>query len=622
MENKSNVNKKKFRKDKMNEDLDTALMNDKIKKIKKRKQKNNFKNIEEFDTLHNREEDEPIHKKEEETVTPASIKNKIFEVFDSFLNTKEEMRGFSRDDYEGYDNVYEGARSDFDPRNWLIQAIEAVYNSFNGVNTWIAKTIVDNLKMPEKTYKKYNNKGSYNYKNKVKDDNNDIAIIREQVVWLLAIVFSMFAVLNWYFILYYSKYEDIEITRIARKTLLEMSSPENGQVVSHMAKFIFFIFEFAVFFVEMFNDFLILFFPKITMFFLDGRTNFLLLFIILVFAFKNFGKFFKNFLIDLLTNATDNYYINIMYAILFIEFFVSVAEGPKTIGVPTVDEDQIRTFMASLANPLLFILVLIIRFMIIMIVSVPVGGLMIGALFLYYSFFGILHYVGSERWFSTVEHILDYAKNAESKYKSEKYCNTNAFYMLLLKILQIISTVSSLLYLFKYYLAFIIIFIVSAIIFYNKLSLTPSIFGNTSFKVFMSSSSGFMTLPLVTFMFAYMRDNEELREILSFAKTNMMNVFKDKEIPQSEKPEIYEKFTSKSKSIFESMNKIIQEGRKQRDKKENGGGDYDDDGDSIDETNEEGPDGEGAEERADEGADKVIDIEEINIKERKNSNDE
>ena len=81
MENKSNVNKKKFRKDKMNEDLDTALMNDKIKKIKKRKQKNNFKNIEEFDTLHNRTEDEPIHKKEEETDTPASIKNKIFEVF-------------------------------------------------------------------------------------------------------------------------------------------------------------------------------------------------------------------------------------------------------------------------------------------------------------------------------------------------------------------------------------------------------------------------------------------------------------------------------------------------------------------------------------------------------------
>lgn len=619
MENKSNVNKKKFRKDKMNEDLDTALMNDKIKKIKKRKQKNNFKNIEEFDTLHNRTEDEPIHKKEEETVTPASIKNKIFEVFDSFLNTKEEMRGFSRDDYEGYDNVYEGARSDFDPRNWLIQAIEAVYNSLNGVNTWIAKTIVDNFKMPEKTYRKYNNKGSYNYRNKARDDNNDIAIIREQVVWILAIAFSMFAVLNWYFVLYYSKYEDIEITRIARKTLLEMSSPENGQVVSHMAKFVFFIFEFAVFFVEMFNDFLILFFPKITMFFLDGRTNFLLLFIILVFAFKNFGKFFKNFLIDLLTNATDNYYINIMYAILFIEFFVSVAEGPKTIGVPTVDEDQIRTFMASLANPLLFILVLIIRFMIIMIVSVPVGGLMIGALFLYYSFFGILHYVGSERWFSTVEHILDYAKTAESKYKSEKYCNTNAFYMLLLKILQIISTVSSLLYLFKYYLAFIIIFIVSAIIFYNKLSLTPSIFGNTSFKVFMSSSSGFMALPLVTFMFAYMRDNEELREILSFAKTNMMNVFKDKEIPQSEKPEIYEKYSSKSKSIFESINKIIQEGRKQRDKKENGGGDYDDDDDSIDETNGEGADGEGAD---GEGDKEGIDIEEINIEERKNSNDE
>ena len=49
-------------------------------------------------------------------------------------------------------------------------------------------------------------------------------------------------------------------------------------------------------------------------------------------------------------------------------------------------------------------------------------------------------------------------------------------------------------------------------------------FGNTSFKVFMSSSSGFMTLPLVTFMFAYMRDNEELREILSFAKTNRPSI--------------------------------------------------------------------------------------------------
>ena len=139
MENKRNTHKKKFSKDRIvNEDIDTALINDKLRKIKKRKQKKNFKNIEEFDTLYNRKEDDPIYDKEEESDTPASIKNKFFEILVLFyLPKKEWLRGFSKDDYEGYDSVYEGARSDFDPRNLLIQAIERVYNSVNWVNTWL-----------------------------------------------------------------------------------------------------------------------------------------------------------------------------------------------------------------------------------------------------------------------------------------------------------------------------------------------------------------------------------------------------------------------------------------------------------------------------------------------------
>jgi len=572
MENKRNTHKKKFSKDRIvNEDIDTALINDKLRKIKKRKQKKNFKNIEEFDTLYNRKEDDPIYDKEEESDTPASIKNKFFEIFSSFLSTKEGMaRGFSKDDYEGYDTVYEGARSDFDPRNLLIQAIERVYNSVNWVNTWLAKLMVNTIKMKEKDYKKFSKedgiKTSYNFKNKTKDDNNDVAIIREQIVWLMSVIFAMFAVLNWYFILFYSNSEGIKLSRISRKAILEMTGgdvEEDGNLKPHLIKFIFFVFEFAIFFVEMFNDIFILLVPKIASFFLDGRTNFILLFVGLIFAFKYFAIYFKNFLIGLLSNVTNNSLINLMYAILFIEFFVSVAEGPKIIGNMKVDEDSVRTWLSSLFNPLLFIIMLIIRFMIIMIVSVPVGGLLIGGLFLYYSFFGILHYMGAERYFSTINAVLQHAKMADSKYKTEKYCSSNWFYLLLLKIIQLIKVISNILYMFKYYIAFLVILIVSSGIYGKKLSMSPTIFAGTNFKVFMSTLCNYLTLPIFFSMFTVFRDDKEIAELLSFLKSESNNIFKTNETEAAPVPEVYNEYRTKSKSIFESLNKIIRQGQAQ-----------------------------------------------------------
>ena len=113
--------------------------------------------------------------------------------------------------------------------------------------------------------------------------------------------------------------------------------------------------------------------------------------------------------------------------------------------------------------------------------------------------------------------------------------------------------------------------IVAGITYSKKLSTTPSIFGNVNFRVFMSSLSYYASLPIAFALFADIRNNPDLLELFDFLKDEIPTIFETKEPKGDVKPEIYDKYSSKSKSIFESLNKIVQEGRKEINKDQEGG---------------------------------------------------
>ena len=196
---------------KINDSFQTKQMEERLKNIKKRKRKmkNNFKNIEEFDTLKNSDSDsdeegtdkergppkkqyskdnpDEIEKEDESPVTITTLLNKIFEILQTpFKDKMKEGVRFNRDDYEGYDNVKEGQRSQYDVRAILIASIEKTYNRINKINTIIAKFVLNLL-----------TNGRYT--------ENDLIVTRENIVWIMSILVASFAVVNWYFILIYTK---------------------------------------------------------------------------------------------------------------------------------------------------------------------------------------------------------------------------------------------------------------------------------------------------------------------------------------------------------------------------------------------------------------------------------
>ncbi len=115
----NNQNKEIFRTDdekKINETFQTVQLKEKLKNIKKRKKKRvNFKNIEEFEVLENINNEEPeeekIEVKDEKPITISTVVYSFYGAVNDFFSRKTAKEGikFARDDYEGYDDVKEGA---------------------------------------------------------------------------------------------------------------------------------------------------------------------------------------------------------------------------------------------------------------------------------------------------------------------------------------------------------------------------------------------------------------------------------------------------------------------------------------------------------------------------------
>mgnify|MGYP001170568819 CR=1 FL=1 len=342
--------------------IETVNMENKLKNIRKRKKnvKNNFKNIETFNTLTNNQDKEKNDKKEDKKSGVESFNNII--EGQTNINDKE-----NRDNWEGHDDV-EDPEGDLDWRESFARSMENTYDSSVKILNMFSDSLTDGISGGTATA-------------------NDKKIIAEYISVLIAALFSFPISYNWYFLMFYIldnqdvKIPHLSISDLKKQAIINPDDPESAGAAGPLALFLFF-FEFAIMFPCGLDYLLTILIPSFFATIFNGKMNFILIFFTVFFVLKNCVSAMKDFFVGLVRDTTSNVLMNLMFAAVFIMFFVSFAET-------LMDPEGARMYLDGwmILLPLLFI-----RLLLIMIISVPLGAAMCIVYFFAYSFFAISIY--------------------------------------------------------------------------------------------------------------------------------------------------------------------------------------------------------------------------------------
>lgn len=424
----------------------TANMEYKMKQIKKKsksKIKNNFKNIETFDTLHN----EYSHENKDISEDTNSKPSKEIENFDSLSSifTNKVVEGAAnlddkenRDNWEGHDEVKDDEKK-IDWRDKGEKFIEDVYDKLTFINRKLCKEI---------TYALSNN-----------PTKKDEELMRDYLSTLFIAVVSLPITFNWYYVMYCVPKENL--FNMSVQDFKEKSKEPGFEIL----KLILFLFEFAFFFLSVLNYLITDFFPAITNKYLNGKINFMLVFFAVFYGLKKLSVHLKNMLIAIIKDSSSNFIVNIMFATVFINFFVSMF---------SMDFEEMFSFFSS---PIFFILKNIVRFIFIIIISVPVGAMLIFLYFIIYSLFAILIYGkgGIAKSFMDV----DSQTETSSSYLSNISCDDESFFSILIRnLLKIVGFMK------KHLVLIVVIFIIIryTFLFRTELSDTEGIIPGMTFR--------------------------------------------------------------------------------------------------------------------------------------------
>lgn len=459
--------------DDMNDDFQSAHMIQKMKKIRKKKQKKIITGMDAFDVLSNTP-------KQINTTEPASASTtqspKYEPTIFSVQYWKEKLLGktvegaknyFTNDEYEGEDNLKEpnGKKSLF--KKTIIDGINSVYDAMNSINQTIAKGIADSISKGTAT-----------------DD--DIKLVRNQVALIESAIVSIWMVYNWYFLMFYAKVKDISIPQISRDKIWQWAE-KNEPLLAFI-----YMFEFAIWFPEKLDYFLLHQVPSLLSWFLNGTCQFVLIYLLCLLWTKNFAIAFKNFFIDMLTDATGNMLINLMFAIVFILFFVSMFTL-KFKGEIANDTKVIMNTILAYTSPFISFFKWFLRFLFTMVVSVPMGAVISGIYLIIYSLFGRYLYKSKDEGFVFHKEIDKYLRSAKAGFQEEDMCNNGGFMNFILSILRFIFKIMEYVKEHILKLVFLIIFLDSSMTMTKNLSLGMT---NRSILIFFNI--------LITIAFAVM----------------------------------------------------------------------------------------------------------------------
>ena len=434
------------------DDFQSAHMIQKIKKIKKRKQKQNITGMADFDVLTNtNNQGSPLAAVDAANAAdvPMSTNTSASSIFNMqywkqlvFGKTVEGVVNFQEDDYEGRDNLNEPIRKT-NIRGKIKDMIEAAYAKVNKVNNRIASGICNGLSSNTAT-------------------KNDIAIVRNQIVLLETALISMPVVYNWYYLMFYAKDTGVNIPELSRTALYKRFG--SFKVI----QLLLYLFNLAIWFPEKLDGFLLQQIPDMTSRFFNGTCKFILLYVLCFIMIKYSAVTVKDFFIDLVTDATGNWVINVMFAIVFVLFLISVFTL-NFIGDIGHDVQEVLSLGEVIMNPVWSFIRAFIRFLITMVISVPLGAIMCGLYLFLYSFFGAYIYGGLSKGVSRCKTDMDdHIRGDNAGIFEEDTCNAGGFWAFILSILGAIFTVM------KYAKEHLLKIVFAAIFLYSSITITSN----------------------------------------------------------------------------------------------------------------------------------------------------
>jgi len=340
-------------------------MRQKLKRAKKvnvRKSKN-YKKIETFDTLTNDEQpstDKPL------------------------------QEGFEKKDYEGYDDVDETPAK---PINLQIsEHIEYIYNVLTSANTYLSTTITNALSGNLQTLDKTDENDDSQEMDKQKkydwsmfDMSNvqqtpDAMEIKDYLITLESVLVASYVVYNWYFLMYYAKDNAIDILQIS---LADLKSRNSTPI-----NILLFLFEYAILIVSVINNVMLNYIPNYITYFMNGSTRITLLFIVIIYCVKHFGFAFKTFLVNSINFNAEGSIANLLRTFVVLAFFYRLVDNYiQSTADPTLPKPPIN-FIVLIG----LLLYNIIRLVLIIFISLPVGCILTAIYLLFYSFFGRIYY--------------------------------------------------------------------------------------------------------------------------------------------------------------------------------------------------------------------------------------
>jgi hypothetical protein len=351
------INKHAFSRNdkKNNKDFQSANMIHKLKKIKRNRIKGNFNGIPEFDVLTNDNNSSIINDDIHNSPVKNNKPNRFSIQYITGLIFGKTIENYEDHEYEGQDTVVDPPPANVSAD--IASKLEKGYDATSAWNTSLAANIIstfsDDKPSPE-----------------------DIDVIKTIVSYLLAGLISIWGAYNWYFLMYYAPANGIKIPSVnqIRENVQQVRDAIDNPVIYPKPSlpwytFLVTIFQYALWFPEVIDTFFVELFPKFTSMFLNGTACFLLIYIVLIVINQHFTLTTKDFFIDLLTDALDNTLLIIMFMVVLVLFFASLAN-------------------IKMAHPVYMLFQALGKLILATVISVPAGGLLCGLYFIVYSLFG------------------------------------------------------------------------------------------------------------------------------------------------------------------------------------------------------------------------------------------
>ena len=426
------------------ENFQTESMVYKLKTVKKKKKKqsNNFKNIEELQNIHevNDSDNNKKENNEKETNEP------IIEGYQPYAYEKYKQKDIYKkncdpDLYDGCDSVKENKNNADDPRAKLISIINKAFQFVDEKSYLLADNTRKALsfeqfnkkKIPPKWLRDFETKRkevsyqaskigkgiSENERKKMQEadlqlkayslgidpkdatpeklnelkftiqsEGSDTLILKKYISWFLSIIVSCFAVYNWFFIMFFKDDEDkrVELIDITRRGLY-IAKKNN-----YLLKVIYMFFQFAMFIPEKFELYFVKNIPDMFSKLMSPSFCFIILFFGLIYFLNNTLDMARMFIIDSIMLDLRNFIVASLNTIVVFLFGIHMISFEFYFDVPYMVQEAQRMAIMSTIGILFMIFFRILHFVIILFISVPVGGVLLMLYVLFNSFFSILYH--------------------------------------------------------------------------------------------------------------------------------------------------------------------------------------------------------------------------------------